>query len=65
MRFGSLTAVVRELARYKLDLVSVQAVRCNKVGMLRAGDNNFFYGKGKKIINWEQDILYTTEKYQQ
>jgi len=39
-RAGSLTAVVRELARYKLDLVSVQEVRWNKGGMLRAGDYN-------------------------
>jgi len=22
--------------------------------MVREGDYNFFYGKGKKIINWEQ-----------
>ena len=29
---GSLTAVARELARYKLDLVSVQEVRWDKGG---------------------------------
>jgi hypothetical protein len=51
----------RELARYKLDLVGVQEVRWDKWGSVRAGDYNFFYGKGNKIISWEQDFLYTTE----
>jgi len=36
----SLTAVTRELARYKLDLVGVQ-VRWDKGGTVRAGDYNF------------------------
>jgi hypothetical protein len=56
---GWLTA--RELARCKLDLVGVQQVRWDKGGTVRAGVYNFFYGKGNKIINWEQDFLYTTE----
>ena len=55
-RASSLTALVRELARYKLDLVGVQEVRWDKGGMLRAGGYNFFYGKDAKIINWEQDF---------
>jgi exonuclease III len=38
--------VVRELARYKLDLVGVQEVRCDKAGNIRAGDYTLFYGKG-------------------
>jgi hypothetical protein len=46
--------------RYKLDLVGVQEVRWEK-GTVRAGNYNFFYGKGNKIIKWEQDFLYTTE----
>jgi hypothetical protein len=38
---------VGELARYKLDLVSVQKVRWDKEGTARAGDYAFFlYGKG-------------------
>jgi exonuclease III len=45
-RAGSLTAVARELAMYKLDLVCVQEVRWDKGGTIRAGDYNFFYGKG-------------------
>jgi len=43
-RAGSLTAVARELARYKLDLVGVQ-VRWDKGGTVRAGDYKFFYRK--------------------
>src|SRR5215469_2201127 len=45
-RAGSLMAAARELARYKLDLVGVQEVRCDKEGTERAGDYKFFYGKG-------------------
>jgi exonuclease III len=36
-RAGSLIAI-RELARYKLDLVSVQEVRWDKGGTVRVGD---------------------------
>ena len=46
-RAGSLKAAVRELARYKLD-VGVQKVRWDKGGTVRAGDYNFFYGKGSE-----------------
>jgi hypothetical protein len=37
MTFPLITAA-RELARYKLDLVGVQEVRCDKGGMVRAVD---------------------------
>jgi len=47
-RAGSLTAAARELARYKLDLVGVQEVRWDRDGTIRAGDYNFFYGKGNE-----------------
>jgi hypothetical protein len=43
----SLTAAARKLARYKLDLVSVQEDRWDKGGTVREGDN-FFYGKGNE-----------------
>jgi exonuclease III len=43
---GSLMAVARELTRYKLDLVDMQEVRWDKEDTVRAGDYNFFYGKG-------------------
>jgi len=47
-RVGSFTAVARELAKYKLDLVCVQEVRWDREGTVRAGDYNFFYGKGNE-----------------
>jgi hypothetical protein len=47
-RSGSLTTVVRESERYKLDLVGVQEVRWDKEGTGRAGDYNFLYGKGNE-----------------
>ena len=45
-RTGSLTTAARELARYKLDLVGVQEVTWSKGGTVRAGDYNFFHGRG-------------------
>ena len=47
-RAGSLKAAARELARYKLDVVGVQEPRWDKEGTIRAGDYNFFYGKGNE-----------------
>jgi len=47
-RAGSLTAAARELAVYELDLLGVEEVRWDKAGKLRAGNCNFFFGKGKK-----------------
>jgi hypothetical protein len=44
----SLTTVLRELPRYKLDLIGVQGVRRDEGGMIRTEDCNFFYGKGKE-----------------
>jgi hypothetical protein len=49
------------LARYKFDIVDMQKVRWDREGAVRAGDYNFFYGKEMRIINWEQNSLYTTE----
>jgi len=34
--------------RYKLDVVGVQDVRWDKGGTVRAGDDDFFYGKGNE-----------------
>jgi len=45
-RAGSLKAAARELGRYKLDVEGVQEVRWDKVGTVREGDYDFFYGKG-------------------
>jgi len=36
------------MEKYKLDLVSVQEVTWDKGGTVRAGDFNFFYGKGNE-----------------
>jgi hypothetical protein len=47
-RPGSITTVVRELARYKLYLVSVQEVRWNNGETVRGGDYTFFLWKGNK-----------------
>jgi len=47
-RAGSFTAATRELATYKLDLVDVQEVRWDRKGTVRAGDCNFFHGKGNE-----------------
>jgi len=52
-RAGLLTAAVRELARYKLDLVGVQEVRWNK----EQGTIFFSMEKEMKIISWDQDFL--------
>ena len=40
--------MTRELARYKLDLVGLQEVRWDKGDTVRAGDYNYFYGKGNE-----------------
>jgi hypothetical protein len=53
--------VVRELTKYKLDLVGVQEVRWDKEGTVRAGEYTFFYGKGQENHHWEQAVLYTRE----
>ena len=60
-RAGSLTVAAMELARYKLDLVDVQEVRLDKGGPVEQGIIIFCMEKETKIINWKQDILYTTE----
>jgi hypothetical protein len=62
-RSGSLTLAARELARYKLDLAGAQGVRWDKGGKIRAVDDFILWEK--KIINWEQVNLYTTDEYQQ
>jgi flavin-dependent dehydrogenase len=58
-RAGSLTAVARELARYKLYFVGVQEVRWGKGGTVREGDYNFFYGKENDKHQLGTGFLYT------
>jgi len=45
-----------ELARYELDLVSLQEGRWDKGGTVRAKECIFSMEKETKIINWEQDF---------
>jgi hypothetical protein len=45
---GSLMTVLRDLARYKLDLVEVQEVRWEGGDIKPGGEYTFFYGKGNK-----------------
>jgi hypothetical protein len=56
----SLTTVARELARYKLDLVGVQAVRWGKRTLQEQGIIFFYVEKETNFINWEQKIFFCT-----
>jgi hypothetical protein len=47
-RAGFLMTLLRELARYKLDLVGVQEVRWGGGGTQPVGEYTFFYGKGNE-----------------
>jgi hypothetical protein len=49
-RSRSLTAVARELARYKLDLVGVQEVKREKGGTLKQGITHFSLEEETQII---------------
>jgi hypothetical protein len=59
-RAGSLSALARALLRYKLDIVGE-----GRLGGTKREIIFFSVEKETKIINCEQDILYTTEQYQQ
>jgi len=47
-RAGLHTAAAWEMAKCKLDLLGLQEVRWDKRGTVRAGDYDFFYGKGNE-----------------
>jgi hypothetical protein len=57
-RTGSLTAAARELAKYKLDLVSVQEVSWDKGGTARAGIIIFSLVVKTKMINRKRIFLH-------
>jgi hypothetical protein len=61
-RSGLITAAAREVVKYKLDLVGVEQVRWDQGGEgTRSGLYYFRMEEEKKIVNWEQDFVYTTE----
>jgi hypothetical protein len=47
-RVGSLMTILRELSRYRLELVRVQEVRWEGSSTAPAGEYTFFYGKGNE-----------------
>jgi hypothetical protein len=47
-RAGSLMTIVKEISRYKLDLMGVQEIRWDRGGTEPAGEYTFFYGKGNE-----------------
>jgi hypothetical protein len=49
------------LPRYKFDLVGVQEITWDKWGTVRAGEYNFFYGKGIENRQLGTGFLHTTE----
>jgi hypothetical protein len=60
---GSFTTISGELARYKIDLVSVQKVRWGKGGTVRAGNSIFFYRKGNNQLR--REIIFKPQNNQQ
>jgi hypothetical protein len=59
-RVGTLITVLKELFRYRLDLVGVQEVRWEVSGTAPAGEYTHFYGKAN-----ENHELGTKRSYQQ
>jgi hypothetical protein len=65
-RAGTLVTILRELSKYKLDLVGVQKVRWEGSGTKRAGECTFFYGKSNENHVLCAIFLWcVTERYEQ
>jgi hypothetical protein len=63
-RIDLLTTVVRELGKYKLDLLGVQEVRWETDGTVRAEDYTIFSGQGNADDQLGQVFSYIRESYQ-
>jgi hypothetical protein len=57
--------VLKELSKYKLDLVGEQGMRWESGGTEPPGEYAFFNGRGMRIMNYVQIFLCTRESYQQ
>jgi hypothetical protein len=55
--------VARELVRYKLDLMGLQGIRCDKRGTVRAGEHIFLW-KRKLRRKWEDNIKIDLQEVQ-
>jgi hypothetical protein len=62
---GSLMTVLKELPKYKLDLVGVQEVRWEGSGTEPAGEYIFFYGKWNEYHKLGTGFLSIRESHQQ
>jgi hypothetical protein len=60
---GWLTAIVREIAKYKLDLEGLQKTRWDRSRTEPAGDYILFYGKGNEIRELETGFFWTQENH--
>jgi hypothetical protein len=56
--------VLRDLSRYRLDLVGVQEVRWEGSDTAPAGEYTFFYGKENEHHELDTGFLYIRESYQ-
>jgi hypothetical protein len=50
--------VLRELSRYRIDLVGVQGIRCKNSGTAPEGEYTFFYGKGNENHELGTGFMY-------
>jgi hypothetical protein len=56
-RAGSLMTVLKEISKYKLDLVGVQEIRWDRGGTEAAGEYTFLYNKGNEDHEFGTDFF--------
>jgi hypothetical protein len=56
--------VLKEISKYKLDLVGVQEIKLDRGGTKPANEYKFFHGQGNEN-NELRTFLYVRESYQQ